>query len=194
MTVWGNRAKRPPGLPARPVKIDRERLAWAAGLFEGEGTVIAIAGAHDRAYPVLSVAQSGTAAYPPSVLVRFREVMGDMGYVVGPFIDPTGVRKPKWNYRASGFEIVQTIVALMWAWLGDVKREQAAAAFAAYHSLPERRRWDGVTYGRPMQLRCKRGHDYSDVLLDKYGRRTCRPCKRLTDNTRKRAISAAKRL
>ena len=192
MTVWGTRAKRPPCFPSGPIQIDREKLAWAAGLFGGEGCVLAICGARNRRYPTLTVTQAGTATGPPSVLVRYREAVGGIGYVEGPKIDHRGTRKPKWHYRASGFAAVQALVALMWPWLGDVKKEQARRTLVAYHSLPRRRRWDGVSYGRPMSLRCKRGHDYSDVLVDKYGRRTCRPCRRITENARKRAARTEK--
>lgn len=144
--------KRPAGLPAQPIEPDPELLAWAAGLFDAEGNTRARRSNGRFWYPTLTVAQSGESVSPPEVLVRFREAVGGMGFIEGPFF--TGPpRQPKWTYGARGYEIVQSIVAMLWDWLGPVKRAQAARALLAYRAVPAIPRRDGVRFGRSLKHR-----------------------------------------
>lgn len=171
--------KRPPGLPPQvPLRIERESLAWAAGLFVGEGCVTVSADGRYRQL-ILTVTQAGGVEHPPDILVRFRSAIGDMGAVDGPRIDPTGVRLPKWRFRVTGFEVTQAIIALLWPWLGEVKKAQAGRAFETFRSRPAGVRRAGNRYGRPLNARCVRGHDYTDAYVDPTGVRHCRPCMRL---------------
>lgn len=103
-----------------PWVVDREELAWAAGLYDGEGSTTwgGTAGAQ------MLVSQSD-----PEVLHRFRAAVG-VGKVYGPY--SAGCRdgfkrKPKWMYKIDGFANVQAVVALLWRKLGTPKRRQAAA-------------------------------------------------------------------
>lgn len=112
--------------PRRPVapqnsrghEVSREELAWAAGFFDGEGY---IAGHNCRG--------SGQRLQIPQVdrraLDRFQRAMG-FGKVVGPW--PNGKFSPRYHYRVGRFAEVQAAIALMWTWLGPVKKEQARNA------------------------------------------------------------------
>lgn len=93
----------------------REELAWAAGLFEGDGSVT-ITGWDS---PTLFVDQSGD----PEVLHRFAEALG-LGVVHGPYPGATANRQPRWQFRVSGFEATQAVAAMLWPWLGRVKKLQ----------------------------------------------------------------------
>jgi hypothetical protein len=105
-----------------PQPLDRELLAWAAGFFDGEGSTIAKG---TRARPhyhqlLLSVPQSGSQL--PEVLERFQQAALGTGRIDGPNSD--GV----WWWRPRGRADAESTLALMWPYLGVVKREQANAA------------------------------------------------------------------
>src|SRR5207245_2971188 len=143
-------------------------LAGAGGLCVGEGDVGVTRGGSEI---TLHVSQSGIVREPPDLLLRFRTSVGGMGFVEGPAF--VVGRRPKWRYRATGFEIVQAIIAMLWPWLGVVKRAQASTALRAYVAIPRGPRRPGNHFGRPLNLHCKRGHDYSDVYVDLHGVRHC---------------------
>ena len=182
------RGKRPAGLPKGPVRIDRTELAWAAGLFVGEGDITASSGGWEVH---LHVSQSGEVDRAPDLLVRFREAVSCMGFVEGPQFRPG--RMPKWRFRASGYEIVQAIVAMLWPWLGSVKKAQARRHLLARRALPVLDRRPGNRFGRPLNRVCVRGHDYSDVYVNRHGARCCRPCARIRSRESKRRKRAALR-
>lgn len=170
------RGVRPAGRPqALPLQVGREALAWAAGVFEGEGGTCSIQ--DTRRYPILHVTQSGETECPPDVLTRFRTAVGGIGFVDGPKFRPG--RKPVWKFRAAGFELTQAIVAMLWPWLGTVKRAQAKRVLTEFRSIPAVQRRPGIWYGPGLKSTCVRGHDYSDSFVDKRGVRNCRVCWRL---------------
>jgi len=98
----------------------REELAWAAGFFDGEGSVSLV---HSKTRIsrgiVLSIGQTN-----PGVLTRFKDSVG-VGRVHGPYPPTTSNRKPTWRFLASSYKDVQAIVAMMWPWLDPIKRNQA---------------------------------------------------------------------
>jgi hypothetical protein len=59
--------------------------------------------------------------------------------------------------------------------LGEVKRRQADLVLTRYYAQPPYVRRPGVTRGRPLATKCKRGHDYSDSYWTGRGR-NCGPC------------------
>src|SRR4051812_35629251 len=105
--------------------LNREDLAWAAGFFDGEGTV--------RFKPDRRGGKnSGTVAMSVhqvrrEPLVRFQRALGGMGKIGGPY--PTGRENPILSWYATGWKNSQAIVAMLWPFLSVPKREQAIAAF-----------------------------------------------------------------
>lgn len=102
--------------------INREQLAWAAGVFDGEGW--ASSARYNRktggrtATLVIGVGQAHR-----GLLDRFQVAVG-IGNVTGP----TKSRKTQmWAFRAHGFESVQAIFAMLYPWLGSIKRAQIQA-------------------------------------------------------------------
>jgi len=126
--------------------FNREQIAWAAGFYEGEGSVT-ISNSSDGCQRLcLQIWQSS-----PECLVRFREVFG-IGNLGGPYRNNSGwvkhnaPLKPKYCWHISGHQPVQAIIAMMWPWLSEVRRSRAVEMlrqFRAYESLPryQRRRW-----------------------------------------------------
>lgn len=102
---------------------DRAEVAWAAGLFEGEGcfTMTDHAGASRR----LTQGRIELAMTDEDDVRRFHAVMG-FGAVDGPLQRPSrGSRKPYWRWRAWTFETIQATVAMFWPWLGARRRARA---------------------------------------------------------------------
>lgn len=108
--------------PDVPKPLDQELLAWAAGFFDGEGTTFAHADKRRPNYFQLDVSvpqacRSGV----PEVLVKFRRAMLGMGMI---YVDRHGLHK----WRAGGRVGAEVALALMWPYLGPVKRAQALDA------------------------------------------------------------------
>ena len=98
----------------------REFLAWAAGFIDGDGC---FSSSHSGGC-VLQIGQSNPLPHPPSVLIRMEAGFG--GSLVGPYYS-TPNRMPQYSWSVQGFSRVQAILAAIWPWLGEVKRNQALA-------------------------------------------------------------------
>lgn len=94
-------------------------LAWAAGLFDGEGCV----GCYqkNRKWPSLKVSISQAAN--PEVLHRFKRAVGGYGNVTGGKVKIEG-RKPVWSYAANNQDEVRAIAKLLWPYLSTPKKHQ----------------------------------------------------------------------
>jgi hypothetical protein len=116
--------------------------AWAAGLFEGEGSIT-------HSLPVLAkpgrrLAQLSMGSTDLDVLARFRDAVG-FGKVYGPYKTngrntPAG-RKPIYQWRISRINEVQTVLRMFWPYLGERRRAKAAGAIASYFEsvrMPQR--------------------------------------------------------
>lgn len=111
--------------------MNREELAWSAGFFDGEGCTML---RRDRRpndptrKPTLNV---GIAInqIDRRVLDRFLEAVGT-GTIRGPYKTPGG--RDQWRYVADGHARVTAVVAFLWPWLGEVKREQARRVLGDY--------------------------------------------------------------
>ncbi len=103
--------------------FDPLQIAWAAGFFDGEGSTIAYFPNRKSRYLRVqaSVPQSGHGQVP-AVLSRFRAAMLGMGKIVGP--NEYGI----YVWKTRGFEETQSTIALLWRYLGPIKRAQASAA------------------------------------------------------------------
>lgn len=151
--------------------MNREELAWAAGLFDGEGTVRAfkekrVAG--DRWYVRLSVAQGH-----PAVLERFIAAVG-FGKLNGPY-RARGRKNVLWSATVDGHERAQAAVGLLWRWLSPVKRAQARQALSRVHGQTPLR------CGVPHKAQCSRGHERTEHARQKpNGQWVCLTCHRIT--------------
>lgn len=112
-------------LPSNQRTSRRERLAWAAGFFDGEGC---FSYSKSSRSICVSVAQAH-----PEVLERFRDAVG-LGRLYGPYHrgDSDLGRSRNFFYRAQGQEQVQAIAAMLWFKLGSSKREQARRVLAKW--------------------------------------------------------------
>lgn len=147
-------------------------IAWAAGLFDGEGTIFASDQLrHKRAHVRLHAAIAMT---DEETVRRFHAAVG-VGYVHGPYRAKKKNWKPKWVWRGGRDKDIRTTLRLLWPWLGTAKRQQAERALA--------RRDEYVANPVPKtdfkKSICIAGHD---LTINRYvapnGSSYCRLCQR----------------
>lgn len=140
-----------------PERSDEWR-AWAAGFFDGEGSLYVLdhrthQGHH---FPEMRITQ-GSISHLPEVLERFAVITG-RGRVYGPYAQRgANLDIYRWNLTRRG-EIEATLAEL-WPWLGPVKRTQATTVLDQIHSqvdLPRGR----VEWGSH-KTHCIHGHEYA---------------------------------
>jgi hypothetical protein len=111
-----------------------EERAWAAGFFDGDGSVGAYRQRTKRseylvlAAAVTQAAESGTVEN----LARFQRVAG-AGSVNGPYAPRGWSRLPQYRWQLKGHK-VELVLTRLWPWLDDVKRQAAASAIERAHS------------------------------------------------------------
>lgn len=146
-------------------------IAWAAGLFEGEGCIThgSYGGSKART-PVLALQMTDE-----DVVRKFASTLG-FGCLTGPLRN--GEHKPTWRWNAQGLRDVQAALALFWNFLGARRRERAA-------EILREARERGIAYAR--RAVCKQGHQYSgdNLYVTKQGFRQCKSCSRARQNARR---------
>jgi hypothetical protein len=153
--------------------MKREELAWAAGFFDGEGHAGTSFTEGKRAMRLtLTVNQIHR-----EVLDRFQAAVG-VGTVRGPYIRKrvTSIRpneKPYWKYSVSNIQGVRAAVDLLLPYLSSVKKKQCLETISTYDLW----RMDFIP-SKGIKEFCIRGHDYSNIWLDKEGHRHCMDCHR----------------
>jgi hypothetical protein len=95
-------------------------LAWAAGLFEGEGCFTLNKGSTGRVTPRASVTSTDL-----DVLERFQQTIGFGLLRAKRHKDMPSRYKDKWEWAASGHELVQALMAMLWPGLSKRRRERA---------------------------------------------------------------------
>jgi hypothetical protein len=118
--------------------------AWAAGFFDGEGSVGFVKQGRNRKL-LVSIAQVDRQA-----LDRFRAAVVGRGTVYGPYQQKArGPRKPYFYYQTTNSFTGKEVIGILWDFLGPVKREQATRAFVAM---------DAYYAERPKSLRMTLAH------------------------------------
>lgn len=101
--------------------IDRESLAWSAGLFDGEGWCSA-ARYSTKTRGMTATLTIGVAQANREVLDRFHRTVG-LGTIIQHRKIVPG-RTFMYTWKAYGFQNVQAVFAMLWTWLGSIKRAQ----------------------------------------------------------------------
>lgn len=106
--------------------MDREELAWAAGFFDGEGSTGTYSKVGRRGSIHMTVGQDHL-----ELLERFHRAVLGIGSIYGPY------KNSKQRYwKAFGHEDVQAAGALLWSFLGPIKRAQWKTALKQWSDLP----------------------------------------------------------
>jgi hypothetical protein len=108
---------------ALPTKME---LAWAAGFYDGEGCTTGVVDTRRLVKPryVVTLAVSQSTVAGQVVLERFRAAVGGIGKVNGPYGRGNSA-KPVYKWQTNGFERTQAVIAMLWPYLSEPKREQA---------------------------------------------------------------------
>ena len=144
-----------------------ELLAWAGGLYDGEGSAsVSPHRTHPGHFsPEVAVTQSGRAR--PQVLERLQEVLG-RGRIYGPY-EQEGATLPVYRWKAAALDDVTFTLYLLAPWVGRVKREQARSVLRV---LAEQGR---LPRGNPAwgnrKTHCVNGHEYSTARLRPFASR-----------------------
>ena len=133
----------PVGLSKPPsFGVNRELLAWAAGVFEGEGSF----STHNKNRPGAPrpVRDRGMNAKvkmaDEDVIRQFYAVVG-VGSVTGPYPCDGAGSKLLWVWQVGSFEGVQHVMTVLWPWLKQRRRAKIKALLQQYHSTPINRPW-----------------------------------------------------
>lgn len=146
-----------------------KEIAWASGLFEGEGC-ICFTGKYSVAL--------GVNLTDHDTLERFARIVS-VGRVTGPYQHTTSIHgtvgKPMWSWKASQQDDVRKTLRRMLPWLGARRTTRAHDALTRLKAVR-----------RPG--RCHLGHLMSgpNLYLPPCGMRICRLCARRRDKQRVR--------
>ena len=112
----------------------RENLAWAAGLWEGEGCF-----SIGNGVPFATLASTDI-----DVVERLAAIMGFGHFYAftppGTRRDGTGGYKDALEWRTTTFEGFQATVAMLWMWLAERRRARAAGLLLDYREKVMQRR------------------------------------------------------
>ena len=102
-----------------------KELAWASGLFQGEGSISGPIyydkrpGRNPRPRLEIRIAMTDQES-----IDRFFLAIGKIGYTRGPYISHHG-KKPFYIWQAHKFQEFQAAVAMLWYGLSEVRKRQA---------------------------------------------------------------------
>jgi hypothetical protein len=120
------------------VTVYREELAWAAGIFDGEGyigTFLRKVPSSGRPIPYISMKVGQ--CHRPEVIDRLRSALG----FGNAYSRQRSGGVIEYIWCANGLMRSQAAVAMLWPWMSAPKREQCARSLTAWH---ERRKVIGV--------------------------------------------------
>jgi hypothetical protein len=131
--------------------MNKEDLAYCAGLYEGEGTVYTNLIKGKYRYINLAIVMSDL-----EPLYLFADTV-NVGRLNGPYnlnYKDGLIRKERYRYYASGFEKVQYIIAMIWPWLSPRRKEQyeravircLTGAGESMGQVEKRRKGDALDY------------------------------------------------
>lgn len=149
-------------------------LAWAAGLFEGEGCILADEKA-PRGRPRVRLYLSSTDL---DVVKRFQRILG-VGSI-RPHSRPEPQYKDLWAWQISGKAVEAPLRALL-PWLAERRTARALAALKLIPSIGVENR---------LKTHCPKGHPYDAVNTRwKDGARSCRECNRQACRARRNKVA-----
>ena len=99
--------------------MNRIKIAWAAGLFEGEGTVSS--SFHNKGTVKRTLAR--IVLTDEDVLKHFSKVVG-FGNFRGPYRQKKRNRKPFWVWQTGKYEYIQTLYRMFLPHLGTRRKQQ----------------------------------------------------------------------
>lgn len=139
-----------------------EWRAWAAGLYDGEGSLYLLDHRSHDGYKIaeMAITQASDSGVP-EVLERFARVVGT-GHIYGPYRQSSSTLAV-YRWKSVVHSRIDETTQALWPWLGPTKRAQASAALSVIRSQPQ------LPRGRPEwghhKTHCVHGHEYSNARL-----------------------------
>jgi hypothetical protein len=119
-------------VPDCQIEFIQTELAWAAGFFDGEGTITAFIDKAGKNYKY-SVIKLQVRQVDKRPLERFIKAVGiKNNWIYGPYTRP-GVGQRIYTIQFATFERVQACVAILWKYLSEPKKEQYKRALKEYY-------------------------------------------------------------
>ena len=154
--------------PEYPSSADEE-LAWAAGLFDGDGSTCFERHGTRSDYRRADMAVTQTSRTGvPEVLTRFHSTVA-VGHINGPY-GGTARWEPVYRWKAHRLIDVQRVARVVWPWLGTVKRGQASSVITVVAAQTPLARGNPA-WGRN-RSHCPKGHEFASVRKRPYRQRT----------------------
>lgn len=148
--------------------INKDELRWAAGFWDGEGTVRSPNG---RSGFWMQIAQVDRRP-----LDRFHAAMSGLGMIYGPYQHRNKKHSPYFVWNCSKFEHAQQVMAMLWSFLCEGKRDQFKRAAIAAHNKQKVK----LKRGPKLKTHCIHGHEMAgDNLYWWNNRRQCKACLRI---------------
>jgi hypothetical protein len=135
-----------------------EELAWAGGLFDGEGSSYLTKHRTHTGYfnGAVEVRQSGLNGIP-DVLDRFQLALGRIGRLNGPH-NYDWAEAPVSRWRCEAQDDLQLVLHRLMPFIGTIKRKQAVRVLTAVNAQPNLPRGNPA-FGVAGARFCLRGHD-----------------------------------
>lgn len=105
-------------------EVSAENMAWAAGLFEGEGSIILDKGEGRRLYATPRMQMNTT---DEDVALRIQKILGGR---VSP-CPQKPPRKHQWRWAIQGYEVVTYLHSQFSPWLGHRRNQRFREVIAA---------------------------------------------------------------
>ncbi len=154
---------------ARPessaVESTDEWRAWAAGLYDGEGSLYLLDHRSHDGYKIaeMAITQASDSGVP-EVLERFVRVVGT-GHIYGPYRQSSSTLAV-YRWKSVVHSRIDETTQALWPWLGPTKRAQASVALSVIRSQPQ------LPRGRPEwghhKTHCVHGHEYAVARVRPY--------------------------
>jgi len=143
--------------------LDPREIAWAAGLFEGEGSIGASRNRKKKTQtPLLQLSMTDG-----DTVQRFASILG-LGRTYRPY--DRGLNcKPSYTWRLTSFEKAQAVIAMFWPWLGVRRKKRALEILAEGRAQRVK---------QAFRQHCPKGHPLSgnNLYISCRGTRNCKVC------------------
>ena len=142
-----------------------EWRAWAAGLYDGEGSTYLLDHRSHEGYRIAEAAITQLSdGGAPEVLRRFAAVVG-VGHINGPY-SQRDAHAAVYRWKSRARRDVERLLAIMWPWLSAVKRAQAQQVLDVIYSQADLPRGNPAWGNR--KTPCVHGHEYATARIRPY--------------------------